>query len=388
LGTPRRIKVCQVLNTYAVGGAETVALDVARGLDPERFAASALAVLEPRTESEPEMRRRFREAGVEAGALHHRSFRDPRTLWDLYRHFRREKPDIVHGHNRWSDYWACRVAGWAGVPHALWTRHSVYRDMSARQLGRYRAVARRAPLVLAVSDAVHANLLEVEGLPAARLRTVVNGIDTARFRPRNTAARLAVRESLGVAENELMVLQVGRLIPDKAPAAFLALVGRLRAKGLPVRGFLCGDGPLAGDLAVQAQGSSVALLGLRSDVPELLDAGDLVVSTSRVEGLPLNLMEAMATGAAFVGPDLDQIRQLVVAVPELASCLYAQPPREGEIPGALIDRWADHAAALLRDPERRAKLGRAGRRVIEESFSLQRMVQEYASIYESLMSDG
>jgi glycosyltransferase involved in cell wall biosynthesis len=381
----RRIKVCQVLNAYHVGGAETVALDVARGLDPERFESLAVAVIEPSSDGDPDMRRRFREAGVPAHALHHRGFRDPRTLAHLAWFFLRHRPDIIHGHNRFSDYWASRVGRWTGVPHRIWTRHSVYADMSARQIARYRSLAATTPVVLAVSDAVHRNCIEVEGLAPERVRTVVNGIDTGRFRPRPAAETAAVRDSLGLGDGELMLLQVGRLIPEKAPAAFVALVERLRARGLPVRGFLCGHGPLADTLESFAPEAGVTLLGLRRDVPELLAAADLVVSTSRVEGLPLNLMEAMAAGAAFVGPDLDQVQQLVGGEPDLASGLYPAPPRRGEVSGDLVDGWAAVTAARLADAPLRQRCGEIGRRLMQEHYSVERMVDAHAEIYTALV---
>ncbi len=380
-----RIKVCQVLNAYRVGGAETVALDLARGLDCDRFESLAVALIEPRTDDEPDMRRRFREAGVPAFALHNGTFRDPRTWWSVVRFLRRHRPHIVHGHNRFADLWAGRLAPWAGVPAFLWTRHLVYGDMSPRQIDRYGRLAGRAGAVLAVSDAVHRHCLETEGLPADKVRTVVNGIDTERFRPLPEVERQAIRRELGLTAGEHFLLFVGRLAAQKAPDGFVALVHRLRERGLPVRGFLCGHGDLADPLARQAaQTPGATLLGLRRDVPRLLGACDLFVSTSRNEGLPLNVMEAMTAGAAFTAPDLPQVVQLTAAHAELASGLYPSPPPEGEIPADLIEKWADLVAVRLADGDLRRRCGEAGRAIITEHFSLARMVREHEDIYESL----
>jgi len=381
----RKIRVCQVLNAYRVGGAETVALDVARSLDPQRFDSFAVAVIEPNAAVEPEMRRRFREAGVPAHALCHRSFRDPRTLWDMVRFFRRERPDIVHGHNRFADYWASRCAGWAGVPRRLYTRHSVYRDMTARQLARYRSLTRSTSMVLAVSDAVRQHCIETEGIAADRVRTVVNGIDTDRFRPAAAPERAAVRSALGLTDTEKFLLFVGRLTRQKGPDLFVDLVQALRARGLPVRGFLCGDGDLAACLAaMSAKATSVSMLGLRSDIPALLAACDLFVSTSRNEGLPLNIMEAMAAGAAFLGPDLPQVVQLTAGETVLARSLCKRPPAEGPWPSDLLQSWADMTAARLADHDLRRRSGEHGRATISERFSLQRMVAEHEAIYTEL----
>jgi glycosyltransferase involved in cell wall biosynthesis len=381
-----KIKVCQVLNTYQVGGAETVALDVARSLDPSLFESIAVAVIEPRANGEPEMQRRFRDGGVSAHALYHRSFRDPRTLWDMARFFRRHRPHIVHGHNRFADYWACRTAKWAGVPHRIWTRHSVYRDMRPHQLSRYRDLATQTPVILAVSDAVRWNCIATEGLPPDKVRTVVNGIDTLRFRPVTAAERGAKRQELGLEHEDLMLLFVGRLSLPKAPDAFVSLIQVLRERGLPVRGFICGHGELAPDLAGRCTaGTGTTLLGVRPDIPGLLGACDLFVSTSRNEGLPLNIMEAMAAGAPFVAPDLEQIIQLASDVSELASGLYRRPPPSGPVPEQWIADWADLTTARLANADLRRRCGELGRAIIEERFSLHRMVREYEDVYRSLI---
>lgn len=384
---PSRIKVCQVLNRFSVGGAEMVALDVASGLDPERFESLVVAALEPAADGEPEMRRRFREAGVDTHAVRRRSFRDPRAIADLLRFFRSHRPHIVHGHQRFSDLWACRIGRWAGVPQRIWTRHSVYRDMSPSQIRRYRTLAGHAPVVLAVSDAVRRNCIEVEGLPPDRVRTLVNGIDTRRFRPRPGYERTRTREALGVADDQYLLLFVGRLSHEKSPEAFPRLVAGLHRKGLPVRGFVCGTGPREEHVRKVAQGTPVSLLGVRRDVPALLAAADLLVSTSHVEGLPLNIMEAMAAGTPFVGPDLDQVLQLVASEPDLAAGVYPRPPTPGEVPEALIARWVEVAAARLGDATARRRAGVRGRAVIEQRFSLERMIRAHEETYTEILRD-
>jgi glycosyltransferase involved in cell wall biosynthesis len=377
----RRIKVCQVINAYQVGGAETVALDLARGLDPGRFESLALAIAEPHHEDTPDMLRRFQAAGVPAHALPCRRFGDWRLHWDLWRFLRRHRPDIVHGHNRPADYLACSIGRLAGVPRRIWTRHLVYRNMPARQVRRYGRLGARTPVVVAVSDAVREHCIATENIPADRVRTIVNGIDTTRFRPRDTGERAAKRAELDLANDDIMLLQVGRLADQKAPDAFVTLVRLLRERGLPIRGFLCGTGPLADTLADPAAEADVTLLGLRQDVPELLGSCDLVVSCSRVEGLPLNIMEAMAAGAPFVAPELPQIRQLVGDDPQLQRGLYATPPDDGPVPTGTIAHWADVVCGRLGDPAWLQDCGRRGREAITRHYSLTNMIASYSRIY-------
>jgi len=377
---PRRTRVCLVINSFVVGGGETVALDVARALDPERYDVTVLAPLEPRGEDST-MRRRFRAAGVKTATLHLGTWWNPISLLKMTMFFRRGRFDIVHGHSRFADAWAMRTAGWAGVPHLFWTRHLVFTDMSARQTGRYRDLARRVHLVQAVSDAVHRSCIENEGLPPEKVETVVNGIDTERFAPLADAQRAGIRAGLGLESGQKMLLFVGRLDPQKSPDTFLKLVWRLRENDPAVRGFVCGRGPLAGSLSdMIAEGpGGVELLGMRDDVPQLLGACDLFVSTSRNEGMPLNVMEAMAAGAPFAAPDIPQISCLLDD--ELKSCcLYAGHP-ETEAPQTLVDAWAERVAGLLADPAKLRRLGAVGRRILVESYSLDAHVARQDEIY-------
>lgn len=375
----RKLRICYVLNNFGIGGAEAVVLDLARGHDPLRFEVEVLAAIEPRSQDEPEMRRRFREAGVLTRVIYQDNLASPQALLRLWWALKRGRYDIVHGHNRGSDYWAVRLGRWAGIPYRFWTRHLVYRDMTEKQIRRYSSLAGRVDAVLAVSEAVRRASIEIERMPAEKVHTVVNGIDLARFRPRSRAENEAKRREIEHPQDEAALLFVGRFSDQKAPESFIALMRRLRAEGRPVRGYLCGHGPLREKLEALAAEcpEAVRILGLRSDVPELLSACDLFVSTSRNEGLPLNVMEAMASGAAIVAPGIPQIRELVDGAPELEAQLYAAPPFEGDVPGDVIGNWANLVGQMLDRPGRCEDVGRAGRERIDRRFSLESMIAAY-----------
>lgn len=376
-----RIRVCYTLNTFDLGGAETVALNLARSHDPARFDVEVVAFTEPKRECESEMRRRFREAGVRTHAIVQPNYRSPLAAWRIWRYLRGGRFDVVLGHNRGADLWGVRVGALVGVPALFWTRHLVYHGMTARHARRYRNAAQRTWRVIAVSETVRRACTAVEGIPAERVETVVNGIDTARFRVLGPAERGRVRAALGIGQGDRMVLFVGRFSEQKAPEAFVSMVDRLSGRLPGVRGFMCGYGPLEPQVRAAAAGGAVTVLGLRADVSDLLAACDLFVSTSRNEGLPLNVMEAMATGAAFVAPGIPQIAELTAGSPDLAGQLVAPPPLAGPIPDELLVAWADMAAATLADEGRRLRAGTAGRDIISRRFSIATMVGRYEELY-------
>jgi len=373
-----------VINRLVVGGAETVALDVARSLDPERFQTRILATAEPAAGPMSEMRRRCEESGVPVTSMGLTSYADPRSLWKLTRFFKKHACDVVHGHSRFADLWAARTAAWARVPAIYWTRHLVYDDMSAHQIQRYRSASSKVRRIFAVSETVRRYCLETEGIPANKVQTLVNGIDTQRFRPLTSEAREAKRRSLGLKDDDLMLLFVGRMADQKAPEAFIRAVTGLSAPGRRIVSFICGAGPREEEIrnVAAAATAEVRHLGLRKDIPEMLASADLFVSTSRSEGLPLNVMEAMACGTAIVAPGLSQIRELMDDSMQ-RDCLYQTLPETGYVPEGVTSACRQRMATLLNAPETRRSLGTRGRERIVNDFSLSAHVSKQAEIYAS-----
>jgi len=378
----RKIRICYIINSFAVGGAETVVLNLARKLPENQFEVTVLSVLETDPSLVTPMHKRFIKEKIQTKTMNLKNMRNPFSFFTLLAFLRKNKFDIVHGHNRPSDGWAINVGKWAGVPHRLWTRHLVYQDMSPRQLKRYKSLSSQVPAVLAVSDSVRQNCIEYEGVPEHRVLTVENGIDTEQFAPISDDQILGIRSQLGISPQTQMLLFVGRLANQKAPEGFINLMIELKKQGKDVAGFMCGAGPLADTLkAMITPGCGVQLLGLRDDIPFLLASADLFVSTSRNEGLPLNVMEAMSTGTPVVAPDIGQISCLFESQPLLADGLYNKPPETGPIPDGIINEWAELTGKLLDDSSQLKERGAAGRKAIVENYSLDKMIKVHSDLY-------
>jgi len=378
----RKIKICYVINAFAVGGAETVVLNLCRKMPPEQFDVTVLSVLEPDPDLVTPMHQRFLNENIRTETMNLKNMRNPVSFFRFLMFLRQNQIDIVHGHNRPSDGWAVNVGKWAGVPHRLWTRHLVYQDMNPRQLKRYRGLSGQVPAVLAVSDSVRENCIEYEGIPAQKVITVENGIDTERFAPLSDEQVSITRKNIGVPNDAIMLLFVGRLADQKAPEGFVSLIAKLREHDKNIVGYMCGTGPLENSLKEMIEPDcGVHLLGLRDDIPTLLASADLFVSTSRNEGLPLNVMEAMAAGAPVVAPDIGQISCLFESRPVLADGLYNKPPESGTVPDELISEWSELIRQLLDDRTQLKSRGLAGREAIIENFSLEKMIKTHSSLY-------
>jgi 1,4-alpha-glucan branching enzyme len=202
-----------------------------------------------------------------------------------------------------------------------------------RTVGRF--VLSRSTWLIAVSPAVRAHLVEL-GAPDARISVIPNGVDLERFYP-----------AVNVKQGPRVVMFVGRLISNKGPDTFLRALLQLRSEGSSFKAVFVGDGPMRAQLEEQAKslGPSVEFAGQIPDVAPLLRQADILVRPSLTEGLPLGILEAMASGVSVIASDIAGNRDLIrhgdngLLVPPNDSSALAQAIR-----------------ALLEDTSRRKKL--------------------------------
>jgi len=166
---------------------------------------------------------------------------------------------------------------------------------------------------VAVSSLV-SNSLGAAGIDATRIIQIDNGIDPAPF-AEAASSRMSMRQHLGIAPEENVLVWIGRFAPEKRPGLFVEALSTL--DDLSIRGLMVGEGPLeaAVDTVIRASplGSRIRRLGhqTREQVAKLLGAADLLVVTSSHEGLPLVVLEALAAGCPVVAIDVGDINQVV-----------------------------------------------------------------------------
>lgn len=241
-------------------------------------------------------------------------FRDYAALNDLTRLFRARRPDLVHTHSSKAGILGREAAARAGVPVVVHTVHgwSFHPGQSPffRQvcLGLEKRAAHQTTTLVTVSDHDRQTGLALGIGKPEQYRTIRSGIDWA-----GVAAaaphRATVRSALGLAPDEPMVLMVACLKPQKAPLEFVRLAAALPGPKF----FLAGDGELRPAVAAAAAGlgNRFTLLGWRRDVPDLLAAADALVLTSRWEGLPRAVVEALALGTPAVATDTGGVREVI-----------------------------------------------------------------------------
>lgn len=301
----------------------------------------------------------------------HSTPNEPGLPWRLRGLIRRVRPTLIHARNwgAWPDIAAARLLTCPVVP-LVFSFHG-FADPGQIPLRRriaHRVLARMTTSLFTVSGATRQMLVERLGWPAGRTAVIPNGVDTERFCPSKAEAD---PETPG----KFVIGTTGGLTPVKNQAMLIRAVARLRSDGIPCRLEIAGEGPLRSELETlisEVRGAEfVTLQGRRDDVPEFLRSLDVFVLPSHSEAHPNALIEAMACG-------LPCMATRVGGVPEVLG--------DGAF-GRLVD--ADDEAALAgslaelsRATDERRRLGVAARQRVCDRYSLARMIDAYAELYE------
>jgi glycosyltransferase involved in cell wall biosynthesis len=292
--------------------------------------------------------------------------RSPAALWQIRRHLRRTGPDVLH----YNDSHAMTGAGLAALGLRIPLRIAARRvDFPLRSPLPYRWFCDR---VVCVSRAV-AGVCEAGGIPAEMLRVVHDGVDPARVR---SGDRGRGRRTLGLADNQVLLLAVAKLTDHKGHRFLLDALPAVIQKVPNVVVALAGDGELletlqerAARLGVQ---SHVRFLGYRDDVPDLIHAADLFVLPSHMEGLCSTLIDVMLAARPIVTTTAGGIPDLVGA--QEGGVAWTVPPRDSQKLAAAILR-------ALASPDECAAMQERARRRAEQFFTADCMVEATLAVY-------
>jgi sugar transferase (PEP-CTERM/EpsH1 system associated) len=368
-----RLRVLHVINYLGRGGTEMVVLKLIAGLGDTGFEQR---VCTTRGFDPDFVRSRLPESKLSVAGTPEDRLQFP--LFCLASIMRKYRPHVVHSRN-WGGLEAVLAARLAGVPVVIHSEHGYELDMF-EGLPLRRRLFRRASYAMA--DAVFAVTRELRDFHARQawvrpqsMGVIYNGVDTQRFAP-SKETRVSERRKLGLPDESFVVGSVGRLVPIKDQATLLKAAAVVAADGVDIRVLLVGSGPERHILEGFCTGSlagRVCFAGDSDRVPELLNAMDAFALTSLGEGMSNSLLESMACGlpllAARAGGNPEVIDE------EKTGWLFA--PRA-------VQELAGRLKLLAQNPQLRLQLGTAARARAVESFSLNRMLENYHSLYTSL----
>ncbi len=375
--TDPRPLIMHVVYRFDTGGLENGVVNVINRLPHDRYRHAVLAL----TTRSAEFWSRIEHKDVEFIELNKPPGHAVKLYPELYRIFRDHAPAIVHTRNL-AALEAVVPARAAGVPIRIHGEHGwdvSDPDGASRKYSLMRRLYR--PFVtryVVLSRHLEGYLKERVRVPAERITRICNGVDTTRFLPAGDKRDLLMGSPFNACRYEV-VGTVGRLdaVKDQMTLlrAFALLLERAPNVAYPMRLIIVGEGPMRGELEAQigrlGLSDKVWLAGARKDIPDLLRAMDIFALPSRAEGISNTILEAMACGLPVVATDVGGNGELVVS----GETGLLVPSGDA---GALAEALARYALS----PTKGVEHGNAGRRRVENLFSLDTMIAQYQELYD------
>ncbi|MFN8392276.1 MAG: glycosyltransferase family 4 protein [Bdellovibrionota bacterium] len=361
--------IAQFVDTTVYGGAEAVVVDIAAELAKRGYDAPVYHF------PSPDLEHRAQSRGVELRLLEDwPAYKSWKTLPFFARRFAkrlcRENVSVLHSHLFGSSIGGGLSATFARLPHVA-TLHDIYtlEEHTAFRVRALQGTAFLGTYFVTVAQFLEDFLRRHAFFPRDRLRTIYNGINPD-LKP--TRPRAEVRAELGVAESEMLLLTVGRLVELKRQWLLVEAFARIPAS-TPARLVIAGDGPERRTLEALIEklgvGERVKLIGFQTDVPSYLAACDCFALVSETECLSCSILEAMAAG-----------------LPVLATKVGGNPELiEANVTGRFVDpdpeSIAKQVVLLTQSPTELRRLGENGAARLRRLFTIEKMIVSYEGLY-------
>ncbi|HEY1713464.1 MAG TPA: glycosyltransferase [Solirubrobacteraceae bacterium] len=372
-GSLRRLRVLSVLDSPTdQGGAERFALGLVSHLPRDRFEPWVCST----RFATPEASEALADAGVSHISLRRTGKLDVHRLGGLAMLMKTGRFDVVHAHMFGSNVWGTVLGKLSGVPVIIAHEHNwSYTGGLMRRMVDRHVIARYATRFVAVSESNRSRMIELEGIPAEKVLV----LPTA-YIPHRETDPTDIRAELGLTPDAHIIGVAASLRVEKALEVMISATGQLVQTFPDVHLVIAGDGPQRE--ALEAQTASAGLtghvhfLGERRDVTSILNTVNVGALSSDWEGMPLFVLECMATGTPVVATNVGGLPEMV----ENDRTGLLVPPRD---PAAL----AQAIGALLADPERGRRLAQAAHERMDD-FTIDTVAHRFADLYEQLVSDA
>lgn len=309
-----------------------------------------------------------------------------RKMKQLIRDYR---PHIVHTHASKAGAIGRLAAAACDVPVVVHTFHghvfhSYFGKLSTtfyKSVERY--LARKSDAIVAISERQKEELAHIHRIcPAAKIRVIPLGFDLSRFMEGQQEKRQAFRSQWQVADDELAIVLVGRIVPVKNHDLFLeALAQLLPRTRKKIRAFIIGDGELRTEVETKARGlglmdnGRLIFTSWMKEVDVAYAGADIVALSSWNEGTPVSLIEAQAAGKPIVSTEVGGISDVVL--PGQTALLS---------PAGSTEAFAENLLRLTENDRLRSDFSRLGRSQVQERFHYTRLVADMEKLYRELLA--
>jgi len=364
------MRIVQLVENLEVGGLERMAVDLMLA----QHAAGHWCAMYCLFGAGP-LGKDLERAGIPVVEFHKERHSKAAVVWQMAKQLRRDRPDILHGHNPAVHHFAAVSGRIAGVPVCMNTRHSALSSTGAPYQERYfRLVQPWTHHVVFDCEYVRRELQPRLNYPAAKYSVIINGIPLEPF-----AARTASPGSQLLANTPTRIRfgTIGRLVPAKGHSvlidAFSQIAGRLPEAELHIFGYGALESELREQIRRLGIPARITLEGRTTDSAGALASLDIFVLSSLTEGLPLVILEAMAMGLPVVATRVGGVPEVA---PEALFPWYADPGNAPQLADSMLRAAQSHELA---------EIGREARKLAMSSYGIDGMMRNYELLYKKLL---
>lgn len=362
------VKILYLITDLKFGGAQTVLIQLLKHLDRQKYQPLVACLFG----GDSPVGSQLQALNIPVIDLRMSAWWRLDALWRLYQLLRRERALIVHSSLFHANVSARIIGRLAGVPIVITWRQNVSLGSQWREW--FNKIS--APLddrVVAVSALTRQAEIQASGVRPDKVAVIHNCIDVDPYARRDPQIASQVREGLGIPSKAFLIGTVGRLHPQKGQHQLLLAFAEIHQEIQEAWLLVVGCGDLRAKLENQAKTLEISkravFAGIRTDIPDVLSALDVFVLPSLWEGLPLALLEAMATGLPVVATRVGGNPEVVIH----GETGILVPPND---PRALAQ-----AVHTLHDPSPRMRMGQAGKARVREHFSAGQIVPKMEALY-------
>lgn len=369
-----KTKILYFITGLKTGGAEMVLYNLIKGLNKDKFEPIVVSIIPI-----GEIGEKIQSLGIKVLSLNARFRYNPLIILKLALIFHKAKPKILHSHLFHADFLGRVIGKIYKVPVIISTIHSTYLGgFWANKL--LQITNNLTDVVTVVSQKIGAEMINLKAVSSDKLRVIYNGIDLNVFFRQNEERKNKIRKDIGIQENEKVLISVGRLAKEKGYLYLIEAIKILKEEGFDIKLLIIGEGGERHKLERKIKEldleNNILLLGKKENIADYLSTFDVFILPSLWEGFSVVILEAMAC-------ELPIIATSVGGVPEIVQDGYSGFLVPTKDPLALAGK-IDYVFHL--SLEQRGALGRNGRRIVEKSFSLEKMIRNYEKLYEEFLS--
>lgn len=367
----RKINVLHIVEDLSIGGVEELLRIIVMGLNREKYNVYVCCI-----EEGGQTAKELMEAGVKVDILGMKSYHNLFNILRLKKYIKERKIDIIHSHMYFANTFGRIAALLAGTPILISTSYSNYYEFKRRNIFMINFLSKFTDKIIAASNSIKEFAVKQQKVPADKFQVIYDCASTDKFSKHVDG--FSVKKALGIDPDYQVVGCVARLNEVKGHVYLIRAAKEVIKNNPRIKFLLVGDGPLRQELEQLSVKlgikDNVIFAGSRRDIPEMLAAMDIFVLPSALrEGCPLSILEAMAMSKPVVASRLGGIPE---EVEDGKSGILVPPKDSAALADAIIKLLSDKNAAIT--------MGKVGRKIFEEKFSKEVMLNKLESLYDEL----